>query len=910
MGVISALVPHGGIFPESAFGPQISRCLIWIKLGNARRPRLLLLHSSRAVSMLSPVSLLAHAVRWSLLGGSGLLCCLPAVAQELAAEAAPSTTTLDTVSVLGSRTKPRTVAASAVPIDIVSGQEVRNQGATDPLDQLRVLVPSFNVSTNPADDAATFIRPANLRGLPPDNTLLMVNGKRFHRSALITFLGRGLSDGAQGPDMSVFPSLALEQVEVLRDGAAAQYGSDAIAGVINYRLKSQNKGGAFEVFTGQNDQGDGLTTRYSAQIGVPLTERGFATLTTEWGKADGTSRSVQPDAAKEAANAGYPITADPVQRWGSPKIGRDLKTVANLGLETDNATFYLFGNHARREVSADFYYRNPTDHEGIYSNDGGQSLLIGSWDAPSAACPSIALRGADGALVPYADVRAAVDALPAGCFTFLSSMPGGFTPSFEGYLRDTSLVAGAKGTAGAWYWDASVSWGRNEIDFVLHNSINASMGPEQPAGGVFHPGGSRQTERNVNLDLSRDLETPFTSQPLGVAAGLEWREEAFQVRPGDAASTASGPLAAQGFGVSSNGFNGFATQTAGIYRRRNWAGYLDLEAQISERLQLATALRYERYSTFGSTTIGKLTARYDLNDSLALRGAFNTGFRAPTPGQANISQIVTVDNGLGLLDVATLPPTNPIAAYKGAQPLKPETSRNVSLGAVWSRGDWLATLDGYRIKVSDRLAISSSFVLSDDERAALVAAGNPDAATVSSVSYFGNAFATTTTGADLVVSYRRPQFGGITTYSLAANWNQTRVDSYDPAFIDTARVYKLEHSLPKVKGYLSLNHQRDVFHGTLRLGYYGRWFEDHGDSNIISAAEGGRPIHGRQAVVVDVDLGWKLPSGWYVSVGAENQFSKLPQRNPWAGFSGAEYPAHSPYGFNGGFYYARLGWTF
>ena len=190
-------------------------------------------------------------------------------------------TTLETVSVLGSRTKPRTEASSAVPIDILDGQEFHNQPSVDVLDKLRVMVPSFNVSTTPIDDAATLVRPANLRGLPPDNTLILVNGKRRHRSAVITFLGHGLSDGAQGPDISVFPSLALEQVEVLRDGAAAQYGSDAIAGVINFGLRSRREGGTFEAFAGEYYEGDGFTQQYSAQIGLPLTENGFATLTAE-----------------------------------------------------------------------------------------------------------------------------------------------------------------------------------------------------------------------------------------------------------------------------------------------------------------------------------------------------------------------------------------------------------------------------------------------------------------------------------------------------------------------------------------------------------------------------------------------------------------------------------------------------
>ncbi|MDY1032414.1 TonB-dependent receptor plug domain-containing protein [Stenotrophomonas sp. CFBP8980] len=818
-------------------------------------------------------------------------------------------TNLDTVSVLGSRTKPRTVSSSAVPIDIISGEEFRNQGATDALDQLKVLVPSFNVSTIPIDDAASLVRPANLRGLPPDNTLLLVNGKRFHRAAVITFLGHGLSDGAQGPDLSVFPSLALEQVEVLRDGAAAQYGSDAIAGVINFGLKKLREGGTAEVFTGKYYESDGLTTQYSAQIGLPLTERGFATLTAEWRNADDTSRSVQRDDAAAAIAAGYPGVGQPAQVWGSPKVDDDFKLVYNLGLSTDNVDFYLFGNHAKRDVDGGFYYRDPTSRSGVYSNDGGDTLLVGNLTG-AGACPSIALRDGAGNLLPYAGVSTAVAALPANCYTFLSSLPGGFTPRFGGSLEDTSVFAGAKGTWDEWYWDVSGSWGRNEIDFTIYNTVNASMGPVQPAGLSFKPGGNTQTEKNLNVDVSRDIATGFTSQPLRLAMGAEWREESFTISPGDGPSTAIGPLTEQGFALGSNGFNGFSARTAGTFDRRNWAAYADLEAQLTERFLLAGALRYEDYDSFGSTTTGKLTGRFDFNENFAVRGAYNTGFRAPTPGQANISQISTVFGGTALEDIATLPPTDPIAQLKGAQPLTPEESKNVSLGAVWTQGDWLFTVDGYQIKVEDRIALSTSFAVTPAERAALVAGGNPEAASISQVTYFGNAFDTTTTGVDVVTSYRSDHFGGTTTYALAANWNRTEVDRFDTDFIDAARVYKLEESLPRTKGYFSVNHQRQVFHANLRFNYYSSWYEDHLDSGVVSADDGGLPIHAGSALIVDAEVGWKFASGLYFSVGAQNLFDRVPSKNPWAGVAGAEYPVHSPYGFNGGFYYARLGWTF
>lgn len=810
--------------------------------------------------------------------------------------------TLDTVSVLGSRTKPRTEASSAVPIDILGGEEFHNQPSVDVLDKLRTLVPSFNVSTIPIDDAATLVRPANLRGLPPDNTLVLVNGKRRHRAAVITFLGHGLSDGAQGPDISVFPSLALEQVEVLRDGAAAQYGSDAIAGVINFGLKKLDHGGTVEAFAGQYYEGDGFTQQYSAQIGLPLTSNGFATFTAEWRAADPTSRSVQRDDAAAVAAAGYPGVPNPAQIWGSPEVNEDFKFIANLGMTGESFETYLFGNYAKRDVTGGFYYRNPTTRNGVYSNDGGQSLLIGSLNG--ATCPSIALRGAGGNLLPYAGVGAAVRALPSNCFTFLSQFPGGFTPRFGGELEDIAVTAGVKGVWGnAWYWDLSGSFGRNEIDFYLLNTVNASLGPNQPSGNRFGPGGNVQTETNFNFDVGRDFETGFTNGPLTLATGVEWRKEEFEVKAGDGPSTAIGPLTSQGFALGSNGFNGFNPRTAGTSSRDNWAVYVDAEARFTEQLLLAAAVRHEDFSDFGGTTNWKVTGRYDFTESFAVRGAVSTGFRAPTPGQANAEQVVTAFSQGRLQDTATLSPNNPIAAFYGAKPLAPEESRNASLGLVWDSGGWLVTTDWYYIKTEDRISLSNNFDVTDADRARLVAGGNPEAASITQVNFFVNDFDTTTTGVDLVASYDSDHFGGKTTYAVAANWNKTEVDDFTPGIITPVRIQKLEESLPRTKGYLSANHQREFFHANARLNYYGSFFEDHLD-------DGSLPIDGGSAVTVDAELGWKFTSGLYINVGAQNLFDKVPDKNPWGFIAGAQYPVHTPYGFNGGFYYARIGYKF
>lgn len=856
---------------------------------------------------------LTGALRLALMGGciAGASALLPSAAS--AQEKTPSAENakaLDVISVLGSRKQPRSEANSPVPVDIISGEEFHNQGLTDVLDQIRTVVPSLNVNLQPISDAATLVRPANLRGLPPDSTLVLVNGKRRHRSAVITFLGSGLSDGSQGPDISVFPSIALSQVEVLRDGAAAQYGSDAIAGVINFNLKSDREGGSLEVLGGQHYAGDGTTAQVAGNIGLPFSPQGFANLSFEYREADPTDRSVQRGDAAEVAASGNPFVPDPAQVWGSPEVKRDFKLVANLGLElNDDLDWYLFGNAASRDIDGGFYYRNPVSRAGVFSGDGGETLLIGNLGG--AACPTIALRDAAGNLRPFSAVNAQVTALPANCYTFFRDFPGGFTPRFGGVVRDGSLVTGVRGTtAGGLRWDLSASQGRSEVDFYIYNTVNASMGPNQPEGYRFNPGAYEQTETNFNLDLVKVVDAAWTQYGLSVAGGLEWREEQFEAFNGDQASFEIGPLASQGFLIGSNGFPGFSPRDAGSWSRSNYAAYVDLEADLSERLLLATALRFEDFEDFGTTTNWKLTGRFQATDALALRGAVSTGFRAPTPGQSNVRAVTTQFIGGELRDTATLPPTNPIAQRFGGQPLQPEESFNLSFGAVYSLDAWLFTADYYRIDVEDRIAQSANFALTPADRAALVAQGVQEAISLDSVRFFINDFDTKTDGVDLVSSYESDHFGGDTTYALAMNWNRTEVTDFSPAIIGEARVQILEDALPRTKGSFSINHQRERWHAMTRLNYYGSFYEDHVDSGCVVGPDC-LPIYGDAALIVDAEVGYKFDNGLFVNVGAQNLFDKEPELNPYGeAVVGAKFPPLAPYGFNGGFYYVRMGWRF
>ena len=420
----------------------------------------------------SPLNPVAAGIKIALTGSTVLLMAaagFTAQAQEAATDK-KAEENVEKIVVVGSRGAPRSVGESAVPVDVIGADEFTSQGPSDMMTLMSSVVPSFNVNSQPINDASTLVRPANLRGLPPDSTLVLVNGKRRHRSAVITFLGSGLSDGSQGPDISVIPSIALKQVEILRDGAAAQYGSDAIAGVINFRLKDADEGGAVEIKTGQHYEGDGDLRQISANIGLPFTDNGFANFSTEFKQSDPTSRSVQRgDAGGLAANGNTEIK-NPAQVWGSPEFKRDFKLFGNIGLEiAKNKEFYMFGNFAERDVEGGFYYRNPQTRSGVYSNDGGESLLIGNMDSTKGACPSISLTGKN-----YSQVSSAVSALPEHCFTFFSMLPGGFTPKFGGIVTDASLASGIKGELdNGWNFDLSSSYGRSEVDFYIKNTINA-----------------------------------------------------------------------------------------------------------------------------------------------------------------------------------------------------------------------------------------------------------------------------------------------------------------------------------------------------------------------------------------------------------------------------------------------------
>lgn len=837
---------------------------------------------------------------------------------------------LEKIAVVGTRNSPRSAVDSPVPLDVIGSETLNSQGNSDVLSMLSVMVPSLNVNDQPINDASSLVRPANLRGMSSDHTLLLLNGKRRHRSAVITFLGGGLSDGAQGPDISVIPAYALKQVEVLRDGAAAQYGSDAIAGVINFVLKDAREGGHVALKVGGYSEGDGELFQVQLNKGFAIGENGFLNATAEYRQQNGTSRSVQRIDAQNLIDQGNVFIASPSQVWGALDVNEDIKLALNAGADiSSKSQFYSFATAARREINGGFYFRNPQTREGVFSrtdpNTGESRLIVADLDGLESgiACPSITLSSNSVLLDPtYQLIADNTTALGANCFAFNEWFPGGFTPKFGGTITDASVAMGVKHELpNGWAMDASATLGYSDIEYTISNTVNPSLGPQTPTS--FSPGGVSQVERTLNLDFNKLIQTIF-DDPVSIAVGLEWRKETYFQKSGDEASYIAGPFALepplglnQGFSIGSNGFPGYQPQSAGHWSRSNWAVYADLEFYVTEAWQFGVATRVEHFSDFGSTFDGKLSTRYKLNDIFALRGSVNTGFKAPTVGQSNVINVTTAYGVNGLEDQATLPPTDLISLQLGATPLTPEESVNFSLGLVMQASEnFFATLDYFNIRLSDRISTTSAIPLTDDDISALIAQGRSDAAKYNAAKYFTNDFDTKTQGVDLVVNYNFALADWSNSLLLAFNWTDTQVERVTlyPAQVGDeirllpnltqARIRMLEDNLPAHRGSITLEQSKGNWAFTWRLNYYGEFYEDHLD------ASAGMDIYGNALTTFDAQVAWKVLPQTQVTLGAQNLFDSLPNENPFQGEVGALYPPTSPSGINGAFYYAGIEYTF
>ena len=860
---------------------------------------------------------------------------------------------LEEVIITGTRLADRSAADSPVPVDVISGSDMRVNGSTDIQDMLRTQVPSFDINTQPISDAATISRPPNLRGLSPDNVLVLVNGKRRHRGSIISFLGGGISDGAQGVDLASIPGLALKQVEVLRDGASSQYGSDAIAGVLNFILRDDSEGFEIVARAGSTFEDDGENYMIAANLGLPLGDRGFVNITGEMREVDGTVRSVvRNDVAYQVANGYTPVadfqaintyTNEAPQYWGQPDVEDDFKIFINAAFEiNENAELYAFGNHAERSVAGGFFYRNvvggPSGQRGgvyrgpvvdpttgLKSDSGVPSVLVGDMDGGSSCIDGIPLGG-QGGITPDPDFLASVTADP-NCFSFIETIPAGFVPRFGGDNEDQAIAVGLRGTIGmgsGLNYDISAQRGSNKTDFFINNTINASLGPNTPRN--FIPGGQEQTETLYNLDLSYGFEVGLASE-LNIAVGAEYREEEFDLFAGDEASYILGPLASQGFSSSSNGFGGFPRNTSA--EQDNTAYYVDAEADVTERLTLQAAVRHEEFSNFDSTTNYKLAGLVHVTDAFRIRAAISTGFHAPTAGQASITNVTTQNVAGVLVDQGTLPlfsaagqlAADYVESFGNGRPeLGPEEADNFSIGVAFDIGSSSWTIDYYEIDVEDRIALGANV----DFLAALNFAGGgsdyesvSDALTgldangtinrqeflglddLSQFRFFTNSFDTSTEGVDIVGKMNFELMSGSSTVTVAFNYNKTEVtDAGTINPISGGRIEALEDLLPNIKGNVSWSHSQNKWTTLLRANYYGGWTST-GNGYDVDAA-----------ILVDAQIAYQLTDNLELVAGVENLFDEYPDETPNPGGLGQLYPEDSPFGFNGGAWYVQGRYSF
>ena len=764
------------------------------------------------------------------------------------------------IVVVGSRGEARSITASAVPVDILSTSDLTRQGVFNLQEQLRSVVPSFNVNTQPISDASTVVRPAMLRNLAPDHTLVLVNGKRRHRSAIIDWHGgNGVAFGSQGPDISAIPAIALRQVEVLRDGAAAQYGSDAIAGVINFQLKDAAAGGAVGLNAGTHLEGDGETYSVAGNVGLPLGGGGFANLSLEYGSANPTNRSApRGDAIALRAAGNTHVLSDTPQIWGSPEVAGDIKFFGNFGYTSDSGFQpYAHTNFARKRVTGGFFFRNPNTRAGVFSADGGQTLLVGDrqWaetGIPGAGhCPTLPIVDNE----PDSNALAAV-ASDANCFTLYSRFPGGFTPNFGGEARDMSVVGGIRGVIG------------------------------------------------LNFDVSY-----AATEMLNIAAGTEWRHEQYRTTEGEPDSWTVGPYGrGQGFSAGSNGFFGYGPLAAGTWGRGNVAAYADLEFNdVDERWRVGAAVRFEHFDDFGPTINGKLSARYAF-----VRASVSSGFRAPTPGQQNGFNISTVFDPArnDLFNNGTIPSVSPVAALKGRLPLEPERSVNYTAGVVFDTGPVDFSADYFRVNVSDRIGITRNFSLTSDEVDSLLAQGIDSARDLRAFRFFTNAFDTATQGIDIVSTYTPVALRGNTVFSFLFNYTDTAVTDNQKGLLNARRRAEYAYALPRTRWNVGIDQRIGRVQLLGRLSYYGGWYDyDSGFGEVFIPSGGidqgffdGRPI-------IDMEASIALREDTTLVVGAQNVWDTYPQVSAGAASVGEKYSEYTPWGFNGAYFYTRIAYT-
>jgi len=765
-----------------------------------------------------------------------------------------------TVLVVGSRSqKTRTIADSPVPVDVLDASDLTAMGGTaDLTDNLKALVPSYT-ATPATGDGSAFVRPTSLRGTAPDQTLVLVDGKRRHRSALVQFFAPAAGNGAHGVDIGLIPSIALKRVEVLRDGAASQYGSDAIAGVINFVTKDASEGGLVELQYGQHFEGE-TSLKFGFNRGFSLGDNGFVNASLEYVDNEAHSRGVIRQDAQDLLDLGVQgVGADSpfgdapfTQTWGRPETNA-IRFFLNTGMDIGGGK-KLYGRVSYADAFGRyrFFYRNPS-HSTLST-----------------------LRG-------------------QGYTGHLNDV--GFTPYLDGDQTDLSAIVGLEGEfENGTYYDVSVSNGTNKLDYFLNNTINAGLGLIQGTAGFIIPqmdfdvGGYQQEEVNFNADFSKPVGDSFN-----VAYGFEWREETYTAIAGEDNSyrNADGTI-----GAGSSGFKGITPQDSGEFSRDNFAFYLDVEQDVSENVFLQYALRYEDFSDFGSTINWKVAGRFNVSETTSLRGAISTGFHAPTPGQSNVRTTITTFDGVtgAQIEEGLIPATDPRAVAAGGQAIKEEESTSLSFGVTSDIGDATTlTLDFYKIAVDDRIYRTGDIAQTDG----------------STISFYTNAIDVEHTGFDLVVTSEFEWSDmSSTNLSFAYGYNkvevvgQRQVSGVQP--VSDSTVEDIENNYPNSRFTLTADTGfGDDWNLLLRGNFYGSHYDERGTIGAATnpSAEIGAVIY------FDAELGYQVTEDLKVKLGFSNIFDSyvdevdLPNANRQS--VGLQYPRRSAANYEGGSWYVK-----
>ena len=881
----------------------------------------------------------------------------PAMAQDTTAEEATSP---EEIIVIGTRRTDRSVTDSASPIDVIGATELGTQPAANMLDVVKNLVPSFFVPQNTISDASTFVRPPSLRGLGSDQILVMINGKRYNRSALVqvyTGADTALSFGSQGADIANIPSIAIKNLQILRDGATAQYGADAIAGVINYAIRD-DEGVELQALYGETYRGDGERLIVSGNAGLKIGDRGFINISGEYFDEKGTSRGATRASALALATSNPSVANNipnftkglPAQIWGSsPSDG--YKIFVNAAYDVgDDSQFYLTGNLAHSRADQSFNYRLPVTQGGLTIFDGTSNSVVSRGRNPSfapiflTACPTGNATCPTGGFVNSPNATFPLN--NGTTFSFTSIYPGGFTPRFIGKVDQEYGTIGFKGkTDGEFTYDLSATFAKNSLDLSMNQSLSPSFGPQSQTSFKF--GKLIQAEQTLNLDLTKGVEVGFDS-PITFSAGAEYRRERYEKTVGDLQSYGAGPFASQPLfdqvspGVfqrtilrnadgtpalsstgavqpvtatqspAASGYGGVSPNFAGVSTQTNYGFYVGAEADISEAFTMGLAGRYERYDTFGSVVVGKANALYRVSDAVSLRATVGTGFHAPSPGQNNTQVVTTNFLGGNQVQTGTYPVTSSIAQFYGAGTLDPERSTNYGAGIVLKPASALSiTIDGYIIKVRNRIGISQNFNVTAADIAAL-----PELATVGLggvVNYFTNGFDVSSKGIDAVANYRTEVAGGPLNLTLAYSYNKLnpsniKLTTTGTPLIDSDQQFNIRNIAPKHRIVASAGWQIGDFGINTRLNYY---------SSFANQLEYPGQRFGSK-VVGDLDVSYTFAEHYTFTIGANNIFNTYPDRikasvtNPIftstnALNDGQIYPrSGGPFGINGGFYYARV----